>query len=130
MQHGFRSGRHSCDTQLLVTARDIFSRYDGGDQIDMVILYFSKAFDVVPHQQLLSKLDHYGIRGETQTWIRAFLTGRSQRVLVNGELSSAASVTSGVPQGTVLGLLLFLGYINDLPLVVKSQVRLFVDDCL
>ena len=81
LQHRFRSG-HSCDTQLLITAQDIFSRYDGGDQIDIVILVlaFSKpqAFDVVPHQRLLSKLDHYGVRGETHTWIRAFLTGRRQ----------------------------------------------------
>ena len=79
---------------------------------------------------LPSKLDHYGVHGEIHTWIRAFLTGRSKRVLVNGELSGPASVTSGAPQGTVLGPLLFLCYINDLPLVVKSQARLFADDCL
>ena len=77
VQHGFLSD-HSCDTQLLVTAQDIFSRYGR--------YWKSKAFDVVPHQRLLSKLDHYRVRGETHTWIRAILTGRSQRVLVNDEL--------------------------------------------
>ena len=129
LQHGFRRG-HSCESQLLVTVQDIFKQYDDGNQVDVVILDFSKAFDVVPHQRLLLKLDHYGIRGNTHAWIKGFLSGRTQRVMVNGEISSTAAVTSGVPQGTVLGPLLFLCYINDLPLAVKSQVRLFADDCL
>jgi hypothetical protein len=129
LQHGFRSG-HSCESQLLVTMQDILQRIDNNNQVDLVILDFSKAFDVVPHQRLLTKLDHYGIRGQPLNWIRAFLSGRSPRVLVNGEMSNAVPVTSGVPQGTVLGPLLFLCYINDLPLVARSQVRLFADDCL
>ena len=91
---------------------------------------FSKAFDVVPHQRLLHKLDHYGIRGTTLNWIQNFLTNRTQKVVVDGSSSESARVRSGVPQGTVLGPLLFLTYINDLPSTVSSQVRLFADDCL
>ncbi len=129
LQHGFRGG-HSCETQLLVTMQDVLSRIDTNVQVDIAILDFSKAFDVVPHQRLLSKLSHYGVRGLTRGWIEAFLSNRTQHVLVNGEMSTAVPVTSGVPQGTVLGPLLFLCYINDLPLVTRSQVRLFADDCL
>lgn len=99
-------------------------------QVDMAILDFSKAFDTVPHDRLLGKLEHYGINGPVQTWISAFLKAREQRVVVGGVSSSPASVDSGVPQGTVLGPLLFLLHINDLPQVVSSQVRLFADDCL
>ena len=95
-----------------------------------MILDFSKAFDTVPHDRLLSKLDHYGIHGPILDWIGVFLKTREQRVLVGGESSSPTSVDSGVPQGTVLGPLLFLLHINDLPEVVTSQVRLFADYCL
>ena len=84
---------------------------------------FSKAFDVVPHQRLLHKLDHYGIRGTTLNWIHNFLTNRTQKVVVDGSSSESARVRSGVP-------LLFLTYINDLPSTVSSQVRLLADDCL
>jgi hypothetical protein len=91
---------------------------------------FSKAFDVVPHKRLMLKLDHYGIRGPTYDWICNFLMHRKQRVVVGGECSDWASVKSGVPQGTVLGPLLFLMYINDLPDKLTSNVRLFADDCV
>ena len=91
---------------------------------------FSKAFDVVPHQRLLHKLDHYRIRGTTLNWIQNFLTNRTQKVVVDGSSSESACVRSGVPQGTVLGRLLFLTYINDLPSTISSQVRLYADDCL
>ena len=84
---------------------------------------FSKAFDVVPQQRLLHKLDHYGIRGTTLNWIQNFPTNRTQKVVVDGSSSESARVRSGVPQGTVLGPLLFLSYINDLPSTVSSQVR-------
>ena len=96
----------------------------------MIILDFSKAFDTVPHRRLLYKLQNYGICGTTHAWISSFLTQREQRVVVDGEVSSSCTVDSGVPQGTVLGPLLFLCHINDLPNCVKSQVRLFADDCL
>ena len=129
LQHGFRSG-HSCESQLIVTMHDIITTYDRKIQTDMVILDFSKAFDTVPHRKLLYKLQNYGISGKTHSWIKSFLTEREQRVVVDGEASSSCRVESGVPQGTVLGPLLFLCHKNDLPQCVKSQVRLFADDCL
>ena len=129
LQHGFRSG-HSCETQLLVTMDDLLKNIDKQGQTDMTILDFSKAFDVVPHKRLLHKLEKYGITGKTHGWIRSFLSDRLQKVVVNGESSKRSPVMSGVPQGTVLGPILFLLYINDLPECVRSQVRLFADDCL
>jgi hypothetical protein len=129
LQHGFRK-KISCETQLLVTLQDLLYYRDKNIQVDVAVLDFSKAFDTVPHRRLLGKLSHYGIKGEILHWIEAFLTGREQRVVVDGHRSTPAEVLSGVPQGTVLGPLLFLLHINDLPSVVDSQVRLFADDCL
>ena len=129
VQHGFRRQR-SCESQLLETVDDLAFHIDQGNQVDVVVLDFRKAFDTVPHQRLLSKLDHVGIRGSTFKWVEAFLTNRKQKVVVDGKESSAQDVVSGVPQGTVMGPLLFLLYINDLPQSIKSQVRLFADDAL
>ena len=91
---------------------------------------FSKAFDKVSHCPLVHKLDHYGIRGKTNTWIQNFLSDRSQAVVVDGEKSSYIDVDSGLPQGSVLGPSLFLFYINDIPCSLKSTVRLFADDTI
>ena len=100
-------------------------------QIDMIIMDFSKAFDKVPHRRRNHKLDWYGIRGNTREWILAFLSGRSQRVVLEGASSDSEPVVSGVPQGTVLGPVLFLLYLNDLPdVAVHSTARLFADDCV
>ena len=128
-QHGFRSGR-SCETQLLNTINDFSKNLDMGRQTDVVLLDFSKAFDRVPHHRLCYKLSRYGIRGNTLSWIKIFLSGRLQQVIINGHSSSYTKVISGVPQGTVLAPLLFLCYINDLPQNVISRVKLYADDVL
>ncbi|PIK34500.1 putative RNA-directed DNA polymerase from mobile element jockey-like [Apostichopus japonicus] len=91
---------------------------------------FSKAFDVVPHRRLLMKLEHLGIRHNINRWIEDFLSNRTQNVIIDGESSTSSPVFSGVPQGTVLGPLLFLVYINNLPDCVASDVRMFADDLI
>ena len=128
-QHGFRS-RHSCESQLIITAHDLASSLNQKHQTDMAILDFSKAFNRVPHTRLKAKLDHYGIRGNTLKWISSFLDGRTQKVMVDGSISNECPVLSGVPQGSVLGPTLFLLYINDITHQLDSRVRLFADDCL
>ena len=129
VQHSFRS-KHSCESQLLITTDEFIQNFESETQTDVVVLDFSKAFDVVPHQCLLHKLDHYEIRRTTLNWIQNFLTNRTQKVVVDGSSSESARVRSCVPQGTVHGPLLFLTYINDLPSTVSSQFRLFADYCL
>ncbi len=132
VQHGFRQ-RRSCETSLLTTVHDLTSTLGSKNrQIDLILLDFSKAFDTVPHNRLLAKLDHYGIRTSTQLWIRNFLTDRTQEVLVEGCRSGRVQVTSGVPQGTVLGPLLFLLYINDMPTSISpgTSIKLFADDAM
>jgi hypothetical protein len=91
---------------------------------------FAKAIDKVPHQRLLYKLHHYGISGPTLIWVKSFLTSRKQHVLTKEAISPEAEVYTGVSQGTVMGPLLFLAFINGLPDAVSSPVKLFADDCL
>ena len=129
LNHGLRSG-YSCETQLLVTLDELLHFNDKGLQTDIAILDFSKAFDTVPHEEPLCKLESYGITGSLHEWLRTFLSKRHMQVVIEGEASEKVTVDSGVPQGTVLGPILFLFHINDIPEAVHSQVRLFADDCL
>jgi len=107
-----------------VTIKDLAKVMDDSGQTDDILLDFSTAFDKVSHSRLLCKLEHYGIRHSTLEWIQQFLSNHTQCVLLDGQYSSQAAVTSGIPQGTVLGPLLFLVYINDLPSTVSSKVRM------
>ena len=128
-QHGFRE-RLSTVTQLLTSTHDWASTLEHRGQTDAVLLDFSKAFDTVPHLRLSAKLNYYGIRGPTLSWVESFLSGRSQSVTVNGTCSSWEHVTSGVPQGSVLGPALFLIYINDIHDQIQSELKLFADDSI
>lgn len=126
-QHGFRQ-HFSCETQLISAINDWAKSINQHTQTDVILLDFSKAFDSVPHHRLLSKLNFYGIRGRPADWIKAFLNNRPQVVSINGSHSNPQPVISGVPQGSVLGPVLFLLYINDITDNINSQIRLFADD--
>ena len=126
-QYGFRPGRY-CVTQLLEVNESWTRILDAGGVVDAVYFDFAKAFDTVPRERLLRKCYAHGIQGSTLTWIRSFLTGKSQRVVVNGADSSWSQVTSGIPQGSVLGPLLFLLFINDMPDDIMSSIKIFPDD--
>ena len=128
-QHGFRSGR-SCFTQLLDHVEYILRNLQENNEVDVIYLDYAKAFDKVDHEILLAKLRRLGVKGRLLKWIKNFLTeNRFQTVLINGKRSFLASVLSGVPQGSVLGPLLFLVYINDLVSSIRhSKVSSFADD--
>ena len=127
-QHGFRKHR-SCLTQLLKHIDTILKNQLDNQDTDVIYLDFAKAFDKVDHQILLQKLHAYGIRGKLLTWLNAYLTNRWQSVVINGTHSQPAKVISGVPQGTVLGPILFIIYLNDLESCIKhSVISSFADD--
>jgi Reverse transcriptase (RNA-dependent DNA polymerase)/Endonuclease-reverse transcriptase len=128
-QHGFMTGR-SCTTNLLVFLEKVTAELDKGEPVDVIYLDFAKAFDTVPHERLKRKLKAHGIGGGLLKWIAAWLRSRKQRVVLNGKESTWEDVLSGVPQGSVLGPLLFLLFINDLDSAVSLAEALlkFADD--
>ena len=126
-QHGFLKAR-SCLTNMLCFLEEITKWIDVGSPVDIIYLDFQKAFDKVPHQRLLLKLKVHGIGDSITDWIEQWLTDRRQRVVVDGEVSNWKSVLSGVPQGSVLGPILFLIYINDLDDSITSNILKFADE--
>uniref|UniRef100_K7F0K2 Reverse transcriptase domain-containing protein n=1 Tax=Pelodiscus sinensis TaxID=13735 RepID=K7F0K2_PELSI len=127
LQHGFTKGR-SCQTNLISFFEKVTDFLDKGNAVDLIYLNFSKAFDTVPHGELLVKLEKIGINMKVERWISNWLKGRLQRVILKGELSGWRKVTSGVPQGSVLGPILFNLFIADFGTKSGSVLIKFADD--
>lgn len=130
-QHGFRRGL-STTTQLLTTINEFAKALDAGSQVDVIFFDLSKAFDKVPHKKLINKLKSIGVPSDITNWVTSYLLNRKQYVEIEGSRSRFLDVFSGVPQGSVLGPVLFNIYINDLVQAIDTSVsvKLFADDCI
>ena len=126
-QFGFLSG-HSTVIQMLQVTHDWTNYVDQGISVDVIYMYFMKAFDKVSHKYLIHKLKNFEVHNQVINWIQDFLSERTQVVRYNDITSSTEPVLSGIPQGTVIGPVSFLSFINDLPDEVISRIFLFADD--
>ena len=118
----------STTTQLLEIMNHWTSAFDSSSQIDCIYLDFQKAFDSVSHKLLIHKLKSYCISDSILQWLTSFINNRQQAVQISGTISTWIKVTSGVPQGSILGPLMFLLFVNDIPKIVSSNIMLFADD--
>ena len=126
-QHGFLPKRSRL-SNLLIFLEEVTYYIDKGYPVDVIYLDFSKSFDTVPHRRLISKLTAQGITGKTNRWIESWLTDRRQRVCISGAESDWQKVISGVLQGSILGPVLFVVFINDIDSTVVSSLLKFADD--
>ena len=127
LQFGFREN-HSTSLALIEALNEIYSKLDEGKFVLGFFLDLKKAFDTIDHKILLSKLEHYGLRGVASNWLRSCLSNRKQFTFVNGCNSHLGTINTGVPQGSVLGPILFTLYVNDMANASQLQPRLSADD--